>query len=81
MRPRNNNYQTNIRGIGIEVASVDKGWGIILGWGSEDDFLDTAVLMTYDAILGEETNSRFAKVFSTSITPFTVGWVSLSTKM
>jgi len=68
----------HVSGIGIVVDTIDEHWGVILGWGGEDDLLDTSSQVTLNGLLGEENTSGFAKVVDTGLGPLNLGWISIS---
>jgi len=67
----------HVRAVSLVVDTVNESWGIILGWGSEDNLFGSSGKMSSDALLSKENSSRFAEVFSSSVSPRAVGWVSL----
>lgn len=68
----------HVSGVGLVVDTIDEHWGVILGWGGEDDLLDTGSQVTLNGLLGEENTSGLAKVVNTGLGPLDLGWVSIS---
>lgn len=67
----------HVRVVGFVVDTIDESWGIVLGWGSEDDLLSTSGKMPGNALLSKENSCGFAEVLGTGVSPLAVSWVSL----
>jgi len=62
----------------LVVDTEDVHWGIVLGWGSEDNLLGTTFQVKVTLLLGKENTSGLTDVVRAGFTPWDVDWVSLA---
>ena len=62
----------------LVVDTEDVHWGIVLGWGSEDNLLGTTFQVEVTLLLGKENTSGLTDVVRAGLSPWDVDWVSLA---